>query len=276
MSKVVCECGTELLKSSLKAHLLTDKHKRLLAAMPKRAPAQQEIPKLTKAQAMETLTSAIRSRKARQEVKIQSEEIKKQTEIVKENSKNIFKLKSNPETYKIIDINPNQFNKIFQYYKIEGNERFTMSIYIEEYLLSFEMDIPNELIYSMLEKNNKNIKNFDEFMMGINPEYDNLLNIINYFIKYSENTTTYPADITYDITGKAKEFYDYGIENEGLETDMKRMIKYFGLKMDYNDDSFNNFKMIFKASYDKFKNRYYNTKMRISLIESIIEYIQNS
>ena len=263
MSKVVCECGTELLKSSLKAHLLTDKHKKLLANKPTQSEKRE--------QAKQTLTSAIRSRKARQEL----EKIKKQTEIVKENSKNIFNLKSNPETYKIIGINPNQFNKIFQYYNIEGRDRFTMSVDIEEYLLSFELDIPNELINSMLEENNKNIKNFDEFMMGINPEYDNFLNIINYFIKYAENSMTYPADIEYAITEKAREFYDEAIE-EDIEADMKRMIKYFGLKMDYSDDSFNNFKNIFKASYDKFKSRYFNTKMRTSLIENIIEYIQNS
>ena len=242
MSKVVCECGTELLKSSLKAHLLTDKHKRLLAAkqgMPKQ--------KQTEIQAKETLSSAIRSRKARKEYReLESEKVKK---IIGEPIEGLSNLLNN-------------------YSYLPDDKYDNLIEELGSYLVGDKQINDDDIIY-LIELLNEN---YDE--QTINEDMDDdtkeeIFETLRVYILLIERGVISSYDILLDIPLKSSEAQDTLLDILQLKINLKRPYFSYMLGDTFSDEPEKTFIMC----YEEFKRRYlnYGNNIRKKFINNIFE-----
>ena len=241
MSKVVCECGTELLKSSLKAHLLTDKHKRLLAAK------SSEIPKLTEAQAKQTLTSAIKSRKARKEYReLESEKVKK---IIGEPIEGLSNLLNN-YSYLPDDKYDNLIEELGSYLVGENQIKDDDIIYLIELLNN---DYDEQTINEDIDDDTK----------------EEIFETLRVYILLIERRAISSHDILLDIPLKSSEAQDTLLDILQLQINLKRPYFSYILAETFNDEPEKSFIMC----YEEFKRLYlkYGNNIRKKFINNIFE-----
>lgn len=244
MSKVVCECGTELLKSSLKAHLLTDKHKRLLAAIQKKSDTK---PKITETAAKQTLTSAIKSRKARQEYRqLELEKVKK---IIAEPIEGLSNLLNN--------------------YSYLSDDKYDNLIEeLGSYLVGENQIKDDDIIYLIELLNN----DYDE--QTINEDIDNdtkeeIFETLRVYVLLIERRAISSHDILLDIPLKSSEAQDTLLDILQLQINLKRPYFSYMLNETFNDEPEKSFIMC----YEEFKRLYlkYGNNIRKKFINNIFE-----
>lgn len=244
MSKVVCECGTELLKSSLKAHLLTDKHKRLLAAIQKKSDTK---PKITETAAKQTLTSAIKSRKARQEYRqLELEKVKK---IIAEPIEGLSNLLNN--------------------YSYLSDDKYDNLIEeLGSYLVGENQIKDDDIIYLIELLNN----DYDE--QTINEDIDNdtkeeIFETLRVYVLLIERRAISSHDILLDIPLKSSEAQDTLLDILQLQINLKKPYFSYMLNETFNDEPEKSFIMC----YEEFKRLYlkYGNNIRKKFINNIFE-----